>query len=758
MSQSLIIVESPTKVRTLKKFLGDAYEIKASVGHIKDLPKKDLGVDPEHNFTPKYVTISGKKKIIEEIRRASKSARSIFLAPDPDREGEAIAWHIADELKVDTQILYRAVFNEITKSAVLKALEHPRRLDPDLYHAQQARRILDRIVGYHLSPLLWEKVKRGLSAGRVQSVAVRIVCDREQKIKEFQPKEYWYIDVEFQIPDGTSFSARLAKIDGEQVAVNTQSQADDLAARLRNVTFQISNVETKERQKNSPPPFITSTLQQEAYRRLKFPVKKTMFLAQRLYEGVDLGAEGPIGLITYIRTDSVRVAKEALDAVRDYISKQYGKDYLPEKPNVFRSRKGAQEAHEAIRPTSLEHVPETIESQLDRDLFRLYQLIWNRFLASQCAPALYENTTAEITSLGSSPTFVLRATGSTLRFPGFLAIYRDTDENEKNEQNGEEKGEIGSLPCLSPDDLLSLRNVNPSQHFTNPPPRFTEASLVRELEEKEIGRPSTYATILSQIQGKGYLKKSKGKFFPTELGALVNDLLVESFPEIVNVEFTAEMEEKLDQIESGKENWTKVLQNFFTPFQESVKHAQNHMRQVKGTTIPTDVTCDACEKPMVIRWGKNGEFLACSGYPSCRNTKNFTRDESGKILPQEKGTAVQSLVEPGITCPSCGRPMVIKRGRYGEFIACSGYPKCKSTLPLGSGLPCPESGCTGTLVQKRGRGRRSFYGCSRYPDCNFTLGGRLVREPCPSCQAPFLVRENDDLKCIKPGCDYRSSD
>lgn len=757
MSQSLIIVESPTKVRTLKKLLGEEYEIKASVGHIKDLPKKNLGVDPDQDFKPKYVTITGKKKVIEEIRRASKNARSIYLAPDPDREGEAIAWHIAEELKVDPDIVYRAAFNEITRSAVRKSLENPRRLDHDLYHAQQARRILDRIVGYHLSPLLWDKVKRGLSAGRVQSVAVRIVCDREQKIQDFQPREYWYVDIEFQGPDGTPFTARLVKINNEQIEIPNQSEAEDIAARLRTLPFQVTHIETKERQKNPLPPFITSTLQQEAYRRLKFPVKKTMYLAQRLYEGVDLEQEGPVGLITYIRTDSVRVAKEALDAVRTHIRNQFGDEYVPAKPNTYRSRKGAQEAHEAIRPTSLEHTPEQVGSRIDRDLFRLYQLIWNRFVASQCAPAVYDTAAVEIASPGSSPEYLLRASGSHLRFPGFLAVYREETEEDEKEETEEDKRELGSLPSLSVDTVLRVRDITPSQHFTTPPPRFTEASLVRELEEKEIGRPSTYATILSQIQGKGYLKRTKGKFHPTELGKLVNDLLVESFPDIVNVEFTAGMEEKLDSIESGKEKWTDVLRDFFGPFQTNLKRAQNEMRQIKGTTIPTDIECDACGKPMVIRWGKNGEFLACTGYPGCRNSKNFSRDESGNIIPQEKGSSPQSPVEPGITCSSCGRPMIIKRGRYGEFIACSGYPKCKTTLPLGAGLPCPQPGCTGTLVQKRGKGRRAFYGCSRYPECNFTLRGGLVREPCPDCQAPYLVRENDELKCIKPGCDYRRS-
>jgi len=760
MSRSLIIVESPTKVRTLKKFLGKDFEIKASSGHVKDLPKNGLGVDLKNDFQPEYVLIPGKKKILDEILQASRKATAIYLAPDPDREGEAIAWHIAEALKVDPEIVYRAEFNEITKSAVLKAIKNPRRLNSDRYEAQKARRVLDRLVGYELSPLLWEKVKRGLSAGRVQSVAVRIVCDRENQVQEFKPAEHWRIEVELQGPSGPPFPARLVKIEGKPAEISNQSGAEEICAYLKNAVFQVSEVESKERQKNPPPPFITSTIQQEAYRRLNFPVKKTMFLAQQLYEGVELNAEGPVGLITYLRTDSVRVAQEALDAVRLFIRDQYGPQYLPPQPNLFRSRRGAQEAHEAIRPTSLEYVPEKIESQLSPDLFRLYQLIWNRFLASQFSPAIYDTIAIDIQALNGSAgpkKFSLRASGSTLRFPGFLSVYRDLEEEEKEEQAPEEKSEPGILPPLSPHAALVPKNISPSQHFTAPPPRFTEASLVRELEENGIGRPSTYATILSQIQEKNYIKKIKGKFYPTELGKLVNVLLVKSFPDILDLEFTAEMEEKLDQIESGREKWTEVLKNFFTPFQESLKRAKSEMRKVRGATTPTDVVCDVCGKPMVIRWGRNGEFLSCSGYPSCRNTKNFTRGESGQIQPLARESSAKSIPESGITCSQCGRPMVIKRGRYGEFLACSGYPQCKNTLPLGKDLPCPAEGCSGTLVQRRGKGRRFFYGCSRYPECRFILRGSLVRESCPQCQAPFLVQENDEIKCIRTGCHYSRS-
>ena len=760
MTRSLIIVESPTKVRTLKKFLGKDFEIKASSGHVKDLPKNGLGVDLQNNFQPEYVLIPGKKKILDEIIRASRKASAVYLAPDPDREGEAIAWHIAEALKVDPDIVYRAEFNEITKSAVLKAVEHPRRLNPDLYEAQKARRVLDRLVGYELSPLLWEKVKRGLSAGRVQSVAVRIVCDRDNLVQEFKPVEHWRIEVELSTPPGSSFLSRLVRIEGKPAEISQQAQAEEIGAYLKKSVFRVSEIESKERQKNTAPPFITSTLQQEAYRRLNFPVKKTMFLAQQLYEGVELNTEGPVGLITYIRTDSVRVAQEALEAVRLFIREHYGPQYLPPQPNVFRSRKGAQDAHEAIRPTTLEYAPEKIESQLSKDLFRLYQLIWNRFLASQFAPAIYDTIAIDIEALnrsGGPQKFQLRTSGSTLRFPGFLSVYRDIEEEEKEEQNSEEKSAPGLLPPISPDDTLTLKDISPSQHFTAPPPRFTEASLVRELEEKGIGRPSTYAAILSQIQEKNYIKKIKGKFYPTELGKLVNLLLVKSFPDILDLEFTAEMEEKLDQIESGREKWTEVLKNFFTPFQESLKRAKSEMRKVRGATTPTDIVCDLCGKPMVIRWGKNGEFLACSGYPACRNTKNFSRGEAGQIQPLARETVAKSSVESGITCSQCGRPMVIKRGRYGEFLACSGYPQCKSTLPLGKDLPCPADGCTGTLVQRRGKGRRVFYGCSRYPECRFILRGRLVREACPQCQASFLVQENDEIKCIRTGCSYSRS-
>ncbi len=697
MKKSLVIVESPAKARTINKYLGKDFRVMASIGHIKDLPKNKLGVDIDKDFEPHYEIIRGKAKVIKELKKASKDADIIFLGPDPDREGEAIAWHIKEVLNGRREgIIKRVLFNEITEKGIKEAIAHPTEIDKNKVDAQQARRVLDRLVGYQVSPLLWEKVRMGLSAGRVQSVAVRLICEREREIESFVPQEYWSITALF---DG--FEAKLVKKDGKKITISTEEEAKSIVRELKGETFKVEEIEQKQRKRNPAPPFITSRLQQEASRRLGFSAQKTMVIAQQLYEGVDLGEEGPTGLITYMRTDSHRIAPEAIQAVRGYIEKTYGKEYLPQKPNVYKSKKTAQEAHEAIRPTNMKYTPEYVKPYLTEDQWKLYELIWKRFVASQMHHAILDQTRV---SIGAGK-YTFQAVGTVVRFHGFTILY----EEKTDEESEEEK----KLPPLEKDTVLKLLDLVARQHFTQPPPRYTEASLIRELEEKGIGRPSTYALILSTIQDRGYVVKEKGRLKPTELGFLVTELLVKSFPDILNVKFTAHLEEELDRVEEGKLKWIDVIKEFYSRFREDLERAKQEMQTIKGQEEPTDIPCKKCGRMMVIKWGKNGKFLACPGYPECKTTMDFRVDEKGKIVPVENTEYVEQK------CPNCGGPMVIKSGRFGRFIACSRYPECKTTLPLSTGVPCPEEGCNGVLVERRSKRGRTFYGCSKYPACKY---------------------------------------
>jgi DNA topoisomerase-1 len=731
-----------------------------------------MGVDPDNDFTPEYVVIRGKGKVIQEIRKSAKAVDRVYLAPDPDREGEAIAWHIAEEIKDVNDNIQRVLINEITKKGITEALKHPSKLDAHKYESQQARRILDRLVGYEISPILWKKVKRGLSAGRVQSVAVRILVEREREISAFKPEEYWTIDVDCRGAEPPPFVARVTKWEGDKVELKAQAQAEQIAVELRAARALVEKIERKERRRNPAPPFITSKLQQEAARKLRFTAKKTMSLAQRLYEGLELGDEGPVGLITYMRTDSVRLSDDAVTEARTYIADRFGKDFLPAEPNVYRSAKQAQGAHEAIRPTSLKYDPETVKRLMTApkaadkkkkkdegeprggrdwddtdDLLKLYTLIWNRFVACQMAPAVYDQTAVDVAAGRAT----LRATGQVMKFAGYTQVYLESETDDEAAQRADEQDKL--LPPLSEGDALTLTDVRPEQHFTQPPPRFTEASLVKELEEKGIGRPSTYATIMSTIQDRGYAEKREGRFYPTELGTLVNDLLVDSFPDILNVDFTAQMEERLDKVEEGEDDWIKVLRGFYDPFKEDLGKAAVTMRDVKREEIPTEHVCEKCGSPMVIKWGRNGSFLACKAYPECKNTKEFTRNPDGtiEIAPEPKTDEV---------CEVCAAPMKVKRGKFGSFLACSRYPDCKTTKPISLGVACPKEGCGGFLTEKRSRRGKIFFGCSNYAKtkCDFVSWDRPIPEPCPQCKAPFLVkkeaRRGDTVRCITPGCGY----
>ncbi len=757
----LVVVESPAKAKTIKKYLGSGYTVKASVGHVKDLPKSKIGVDLEHDFQPEYHVIKGKEKVLNELKKVAKGVDKVFLATDPDREGEAIAWHIFEEL--GHQDSYRVLFNEITKKAIQDAIAQPRQLNQDNYDSQQTRRILDRLVGYQISPLLWKKVRRGLSAGRVQSVAVRLICEREEEIKAFVPQEYWTLDALLEGPAGPPpFKAKLARVDGKKVDLKDQASAEALVAELQGASFTVSKVDKRERRRNAPAPFITSKLQQEAANRLSFTAKKTMTLAQRLYEGVPLGEEGQTALITYMRTDSTRLSDDAVKQVREFIGGKYGADYLPEEPVVYRSKKGAQDAHEAIRPVSLEYPPERVrpffEEMGEQDMFRLYELIWNRFVACQMKPAVYDQTSADITA--GRATF--RASGSTLKFPGYLAVYgagltpEEEAEKEKAKAAGDEAAEAdeatGELPPLNDGDAVRLNKLLHEQHFTQPPPRFSEATLVKELEERGIGRPSTYAAILSTIQDKKYVEKLEGRFRPTDLGNMTNEMLVKHFPKEMDVAFTANLEEKLDQISEGGANWKAVLHDFYGPFKETLEKAEAEMRDVKREEIKTDIPCEKCGNPLVIKFGKMGHFLACSNYPECKNTKDFKRDAEGKIVIVEEETTDEK-------CENCGKPMVIKRGRFGRFLACSGYPECKTSKPISIGVDCPE--CKqGYLTERRSGRGKIFFGCNRYPECRFAAWDRPLAEACPQCQSPYLLqkfskREGPYVACPNKECGYR---
>src|SRR2546423_750906 len=802
MAKNLVIVESPAKAKTINKYLGNDYRVMASIGHIKDLPSKGLGVDVEHDFEPTYEVIPdskkrNNKKIVADLKRAAKEASAIYLAADPDREGEAICQHLAEEIvpKHPPTPAFRVMFNEITKRAVQEAFEHPKQIDENLVDAQQARRILDRLVGYKVSPLLCRTVGGRLSAGRVQSVALRMVVEREREIEAFVKTESCPVTANLAGQEPPAFDARLLRV-GEQtvktsgfdqdlkkseILIGNDAQARDLVAEVERQSFVVNEVTTKERKRNPVPPFITSKLQQEASRKLSFPVKRTMMIAQHLYEGVEIGSEGSVGLITYMRTDSTRVSETALGEVRGFINQQYGANYLPEKAVHYRSKKDAQDAHEAIRPTDVSRTPDSLANYLKPEELKLYRLIWQRFVASQMMPAVFDQTTIDI----QAGRFVFRATGSVQKFDGFLKIYQE-GRDEKSEEDDEAER---TLPLVEKGETRELNSVTPEQHFTEPPPRYTEATLVKALEEKGIGRPSTYAAIMSTIQEREYVEKVQGRFHPTALGKTVNDLLIDGgFDDLFNESYTARMEEELDEIEEGKIRWTKALREFYDKFEGDLKQFQHYIKDIKETSVPTDEVClkcntpgmvqkwgrfgpylkclnceatrdaepaagtdgagnssepqasseeaepEACElcgKPMQLKRGRFGPFLGCTGYPECRNIRKI-----GKT-----GVAAPPPVPLDEKCPVDGAQLVKRVGRFGEFISCSNYPKCKYIKQETVGVSCPRPGCKGELVVKKSKRGKVFYGCSEYPNCNVVYWDKPVLETCPQCNAPFLLEK-----------------
>jgi DNA topoisomerase I len=835
LAKNLVIVESPAKAKTINKYLGRDFTVKASMGHVRDLPKNPKrkgkgivgGVDTAHGFTVDYEVLPTKKKTLDELKVAAENAEAIYLAADPDREGEAICWHLAEELqgavpkkKAKGRRVHRVVFNEITKKAIEEAFKNPTDVDEKKVDAQQARRVLDRLVGYAVSPILWEKVRRGLSAGRVQSVALKLICDREREIRAFVPEEYWTVVAHLAAAQPPVFPANLQKRDGKTLEIGNGEQAAEVRADLEAAGFKVEKIQARERRRNPVPPFITSKLQQEGFRKLGFPVRKTMQVAQRLYEGVELGEEGAVGLITYMRTDSVRVSADAVSAVRDHIAQTYGEDYVPEKPNFYKTKKDAQDAHEAIRPTYLDHDPEKIKRFLSKDELKLYTLIWNRFVASQMRPAVYDETVVDISATPppGRPTYQLRAKGSTLKFKGFLAVYEEErEEKVEKKPTAEAEGTPGAedqavddaatqLPPLVEGDLLTLKKLDTDQHFTQPPPRYSEASLVKALEENGIGRPSTYATIISTIEAREYTEKREGKLYPTELGFVVIDQLVAHFQDIINVEYTAAMEEELDEIEEGRDNFLNTLNQFWKKFKVDLDKAKKEMKNIKAHEEPTDEVCDKCGKPMVKKWGRYGNFLACSGYPECKNTRQLAGEGAGAVeVHDDVGKAV---------CPKDQQPMILKKGRFGPFLACSRYPECKETRRLVRGeggkltievlapidekcpvcqndlmwrrgrfgpfiacsnyptctyikkkeareigLLCPDCG-VGQVVERKGRWGRFFYGCRRYPECKFTAYHKPIPEACPDCGRPYLLeketkKEGKVVFCGNESCHYK---
>jgi DNA topoisomerase-1 len=754
MSKSLIIVESPAKVKTIKKFLGDNYMVQASVGHIRDLPVNELGVDEERDFAPKYRVIEGKEKVVSGLRSAAAKADVVYLAPDPDREGEAIAWHVAELIRDKVPVIKRIRFNEITAKAVREALECPRELDERLFDAQQARRVLDRLVGYKISPLLWKSVKRGISAGRVQSVALRIIVEREEERRAFVSEEYWLFRALLAAGTPPAFRADLYKVEGRKPRIPDADAADALEAALRGKPFVVSGLQEKERAKAPAPPYITSSLQQAANRRLGYTAKRTMSIAQRLYEGVDLGESGVMALITYMRTDSFRIADEARRAAREFIETAWGREYLPDKPRIYKSRGGAQDAHEAVRPVDVNITPEEVKDRLAPEQYQLYRLIWSRFVASQAASARFRDTTVTI-DCGPAQ---WRARGECMLFPGWLAAYPQIRRKEgagTDAEEGEEQ-EIVELPELRKGQLLRLEKLSKEQKFTQPPPRYSEASLVRELEERGIGRPSTYAGIISTLQDREYARMEDKHLVPTDLGCVVCDQLRGHFADLMDIGFTAEMETRLDRIAEGGLSRVELLGDFARAFNPVLENAARNMTTVKGG-IPAGIACPECGKPAVIKFGKAGAFLACTGYPDCRFTANFSRDEKGKLHPEAR---TRPEAEKVGVCPECGGDLVVKKARTGSrFIACANYPRCAHAAPFGTGVPCPREGCGGELVEKSSRKGKIFYSCNRYPSCDFALWDPPVAGSCPLCGSPVLVEKTTRaggrrVACPRKGCRF----
>ena len=806
MAKSLVVVESPAKAKTINKYLGRDFKVIASMGHVRDLPKSKLGVDVDDDFAETYESLESRKKILKELKDAAKDASDIYIATDPDREGEAIGWHLMEELKGKKRKFHRLTFNEITKKAIQEALKHPRAIDEKMVDAQRARRVLDRLVGYKISPLLWDKVRRGLSAGRVQSVALKLVCDREAEIEKFVPEEFWNLFARLGGPVPPEFDTKLFKKNGDAIKVGNEDESKAIVADLERASWVVSSVTTKERKRNAAPPFITSKLQQTA----RFPVKKTMMLAQQLYEG---GIEIPGltgGLITYMRTDSVRVGADAIDAVRVYIKEAFGDDHLPDQPNTYKTKSDAQDAHEAIRPTSLEHDPETVKQYLTQDQYSLYKMIWNRFVASQMPPALFDETTVDVTA----GDYIFRAKGTVPKFAGWMATYGlqpgEVEEKEPSASGpanaDEEEATSGVLPALAEGDRLELKALRPEQKFTQPPARFSEATLVKELEENGIGRPSTYASIISVLQDREYVYKIEGRFKPAALGRMISDLLAKSFVDIIDVEYTRSLEEDLDKIEQGKAGYVKTLTAFYKKFKKDLARAGKEMIDLKKG-IEIGEACDKCGKPMLKRVGKFGPFIACSGYPDCTNTREVEVQEPesesgeeeiepcencGKPMAMKRGRFGQFLACTGYPeckttrkviatkqgglraakpdqildekCPRCQSNLVIKQGRFGEFTACTSYPECKYIKHKTTGVKCPKDADKGgEVVERKSKRGKSFYGCSNYPDCDFVLWNRPLNETCPKCKAPYLVEKitkklGRQVICNTQDCDYARSE
>ena len=804
MSKSLVIVESPAKAKTIGKYLGSGFEVQASIGHIMDLPKNDIGVElKKRTFEPTLIVSPGKEKLVEQLKKAALKADHIFLAPDPDREGEAIAAHLAIQLGTNAaqrKKIQRVTFNEITKKAVQEAFKHARDIDQDLVDAQQTRRVLDRLVGYQVSPLLWDKVRRGVSAGRVQTVAVRLIVEREREINAFKPVEYWTLDAQLH-PQGRnpeSFTARLTGIDGKRATVETVNQpslpdgltSQAAVADLERAAWSVRGVERKQRKRNPSAPFTTSQLQQDSSRKLGFNVRRTMGVAQRLYEGVDVGAEGTVGLITYMRTDSPRVAPDAIAGAREWIGKQLGPKYLPAAANQYKGKKDSQDAHEAIRPTDVNRTPDAIAKYLSDEQLKLYRLIWQRFVASQMTAAIFDVTTVDIAAKAKR-TYDFRVSGSVPVFDGFLKVY----EVAKDKKDEEDDELANRLPVLTEGEKLALEELKPEQHFTEPAPRYNEASLVKELEERGIGRPSTYASIINTIQDREYVVKHggpRGRFYPTEIGMVVCDLLVKNFPYIFDTAYTATLEGELDDIEEGKEKWTDLLGGFYTHFEKELKVAEKKMESIKAMEIVTDEKCDLCGSPLLLKWGKFGTFFACSAYDkkdknSCTFTKENTEgkpdmntpeaqeaeqneeycENCGRVMVLRRGpfgmfmscpgysedppcktirklTQKQQQKPPqptGESCPLCGKELVLRQGAYGEFVSCSGYPKCKYVKQnLIEGMKCPKCG-EGDLAERKARRGNIFWGCTNYPKCDFTSNYKPVAKKCPKCKSPYLLEK-----------------
>ena len=806
MAKALVIVESPAKAKTINKYLGRDFKVIASMGHVRDLPKSKLGVDVDDNFAPEYVVIPDRAKVIKELKAAAKGVEDIFVATDPDREGEAIGWHLAEELGGKKRKIRRLMFNEITKKAILEAMKHPGDIDMNMVDAQQARRVLDRLVGYKISPILWDKVRRGLSAGRVQSVALKIICDREREIESFKPEEYWHVTARLAGTLPPEFDARLVRKGKDAIKVTNEAEAKKVLADLAIADFVISSIAQKERKKTSAPPFITSKLQQAS----RFPVKKTMMIAQQLYEGIELpGEEAAVGLITYMRTDSVRVADQALTDVRELIGDQYGAAFVPAEPNKFKVKTSAQDAHEAIRPTFMKYSPDAVRAHLTQDQYYLYRLIWNRFLASQMTPATFDDTTVDI----NAADYIFRAKGSVPKFAGWLAVYDNTtteaEESERTEKptvnqsvapaaDADDETSSGVLPVLAEGQKLAVREIKPEQKFTQPPARYNEGSLVKALEENGIGRPSTYASIISVLQARDYVNKIEARFWPTILGRrLVEKLLTPAFDDILEVAYTAKMEEELDDIEKGKAKYADVLKAFYKDFKKDLKRAEKEMPNFKEGQ-PTGVTCDKCNqgemvekagkfgiflacsrypdcdntreietpnqpstdeldeacencgKPMIVKRGRFGMFLACTGYPECKTTRKIIQSKTGVSAAKPD----QILDE---ACPTCGKNLVIKQGRYGEFTACTGYPDCRYVKQKLTGIKCPKDG--GDVAERKSKRGKEFYGCVNYPKCDFTLWNKPIEEPCPKCKWPVLTekitkRHGRQLICANEECDF----